>query len=74
MRFRAGKTCAEFAFFAFFCATRGTADGQYLLLFDFHGYTMRRRSATRWSIVTIAQSFWWRIILQRHAAVSLINS
>jgi hypothetical protein len=53
MRVCSGQAGAELALFPEFRATRGTTNRQRFFLFNFHAYTMRDKSSTRWSIVTI---------------------
>jgi hypothetical protein len=62
MRFRSWQASTESAFFARLRTASGTPNRQRFLLCDFHDYTMRGRLQTRWSIVTIAHSYWKRII------------
>jgi hypothetical protein len=57
MRFCSGLASAELALFARLRTARGTTHRQRFVLCDFHDYTMRGRSRTRWSIVTIARSY-----------------
>jgi hypothetical protein len=57
MRFCAGQSGAELALFADFRAARRATNRQRFLLCDFHAYTMHGNSPTKWSILTIAQSF-----------------
>jgi hypothetical protein len=56
MRFCSGQAGAEFALFARLYATGRTTHRQRILRFDFHTHTMRDKSPTAWSLVTIAQS------------------
>jgi hypothetical protein len=57
-----GQASADLAFFPWLRPARGTTNRQRFLLCDFHAYTMRGCSRTRWSIVTIVRSYRRRII------------
>jgi hypothetical protein len=65
MRFCSWQSSAELALFARLRTASGTTNRQRFLLSDFHDYTMRGRSQTRWSIVTIARSYRRGIIFAR---------
>jgi len=62
MWFCAGQAGTQLALFARLSTARGTTNRQRFLLRDFHAYTMRGCSPTKWSIVTITQSSTRRII------------
>jgi len=54
MWFCSGQAGAKFTPFPWLRAARGTPHCQRILRFDYHAYTMRDKSTTSWSIVTIA--------------------
>jgi len=71
MRVCSWQASAEFALFAGFRATGGTSHYQRFLLCDVHAYTMHGCQPTRWSIVTIAQSYPRRIIIAERVRLAL---
>jgi hypothetical protein len=71
MRVCSWQASAEFALFAGFRATGGTSHCQRFLLCDAHAYTMHGCQPTRWSIVTIAQSYPRRIIIAEQVRLAL---